>query len=326
MIFKAAPLFAVASLAFSVGVSAQSAAPNFPNKPITLVVSQAAGSATDIMARVLGQKLGEALGTSVIIDNKPGAGGLLGTELVAKAPADGYTLMIASVSTHGVNPVLYKTKKYDAIKDFSPIGMTAITANVIAVPPNSPYKTLKDLLADAKAKPGKISYGSSGNGSSQHLASEYLKSQAGGVFMLHVPYRGATPGLTALMSSEIDWMMPAVPSSMQFVKNGKLRALAVTSAKRQPELPDVPAVAETIPGFEVNTWYGLVGPAGLSPAVVKRLNDGVAKALSDKAVRDKLATSGLAVQTSTPEELTAYMRAELTRWAKVAEFSKITLD
>ena len=314
------------SLTLALQVPAQTAAPTYPTKPITLVVSQAAGSATDIMARVLGQKLGEALGGSVIIDNKPGAGGLLGTEQVAKAPADGYTLMIASVSTHGVNPVLYKTKKYDAIKDFTAIGMTAITANVIAVPPNSPYKTLKDMLADAKTKPGKLSYGSSGNGSSQHLASEYLKSEAGGLFMLHVPYRGATPGLTALMSSEIDWMMPAVPSSMQFVKNGKIRALAVTSAKRQPELPDVPTVAETIPGFEVNTWYGLVGPAGLPPAIVKRLNEGIAKALNDKATREKLATTGLVVQTGAPEELTAYMRSELTRWAKVAQTSKITLD
>jgi tripartite-type tricarboxylate transporter receptor subunit TctC len=144
--------------------------------------------------------------------------------------------------------------------------------------------------------------------------------------MLHVPYRGVTPGLTALVSSEIDWMMPALPSSMQFVKSGKLRALAVTSAKRQPELPDVPTVSETIPSFEVNTWYGLVGPAGLPPAIVKRLNEGIARVLNDKPTIEKLATAGLSVQTGTPEEMTSYMRNELARWAKVAQNSKITLD
>ncbi len=326
MKFNIRTKLAMALWVVSCSAIAQTVAPAYPAKPIILVVSQAAGSATDIMARQLGQRLGEELGGSIVIDNKPGAGGLLGTEQVARSAPDGYTLMIASVSTHGVNPVLYKTQKYDAIKDFTPIGMTAFTANVIAVPLNSPYKSLKDLLADAKAKPGKLSYGSSGNGSSQHLASEYLKTQAGGLFMLHVPYRGVTPGLTALISSEIDWMMPAMPSSMQFVKSGKLRALAVTSAKRQPELPDVPTVSETIPGFEVNTWYGLVGPAGLPPAIVKRLNEGIARVLNDKPTIEKLATAGLSVQTGTPEEMTSYMRNELARWAKVAQNSKITLD
>ena len=315
--------FAAVSLAIAAGASH---AQTYPTRPITLVVAQAAGSATDIMARIYGQKLGQILGTSVIIDNKPGAGGLLGTEAVAKVAPDGYTLLMASVSTHGVNPVLYKSKKYDPIRDFTPISLTAVTANFIAVPANSPYKTLKDLVADAKANPGKQTYGSSGNGSSQHMAGEYLKSQAGKIFVLHIPYRGVAPGLTALIGGEINWMIPAVPSSAQFVKQGKFRALAVTSAKRLPDWPDVPTVAETYPGYEVNTWYGLMGPANLPAGVVAQLNEASAKALADPAVRDKLVAAGLQANPSSPEKFAAYIKSELDRWQKVATDAKITLD
>ena len=315
-----------ASAAIALIAPAAAWAQAYPSKPITLSVSQAAGSATDIMARVLGQKLGDVLGQPVVIDNKAGAGGTIGTEMASRAKPDGYTLLLASVSTHGVNPVVYKNAKYDALKDFTPISMTATTANLIVVSPNSPHKTLADLVAAAKKSPGKLTYGSSGVGSSQHLASEYLKTQAGGLFMLHIPYRGAPPAMTGVMAGEVDWMMPAVPSSVQFVKQGKLRALAVTSTQRLAELPDVPTVAETLKGFEVSTWYALVAPAGLPPEMVSKLNAAVATTLKDPAVVAKMASSGLAAEGSTPPQLTAYIKRELDRWAKVAAYSKISLD
>ena len=319
-------MIAAAASLLALAVPLVARAQAYPSRPVTLVVAQAAGSATDILARVYGQKLGEMMGTSVVVENRPGAGGLLGTEVVARAAPDGYTLLVASVSTHGVNPVLYKSKKYDPIADFTPIGLTATTANVVAVSAASPIKSVKALMDAAKAAPGMQTYASSGNGSSQHLGGEYLVARAGGLKVVHVPYKGVSPGLTALIAGEVDWMMPAAPSSMPFIKQGKLRALAVTSAKPLPELPGVPTVAETYPGFEVITWYGLVGPARLPAEVVQRLAAANEKALTDAGLREKLLASGLVASASTPEQFATYIRAEMEKWKKVAGDSQISLD
>jgi tripartite-type tricarboxylate transporter receptor subunit TctC len=302
------------------------AAQTFPNKSIRIIVAQGAGSATDTAARVIGQKLAGVVGQQVIVDNRPGAGGLLGTELAAKAPADGYTLIFANISTHGVNPALYKKLPYDPVKDFAPISMASTTPNVLAVHPSIPSKSTKEFIAFVKSRPGQLNAATPGNGSSQHLATELFKMMAGGLDTVHVPYKGSGPAITALMTGESSWMIPTLTLALPHIKSQKVRALAVTALKPVDDLPGVPVVVDTLPGYEVLSWYGFAAPAGTPPAIVNRLNEATAKVLAMTDTKKSLAAVGMSAQASTPEQFGAFIRAELAKWSKVAKAANIHLD
>jgi len=307
------------------GVSS-AAAQSYPNKPIRLIIAQGAGSATDIMGRIIGQKISDVLGQQVVVDNRAGAGGLLGTELAAKAAPDGHTLFLASISTHGVNPALYRKLPYDPVRDFAPVSMTGMTANLFVVHPSVAAASIGELIALVKARPGQLNFASPGNGSSQHLATELFKSMAGGLQVAHVPYKGGPPAITAVMAGEVAGMMPAMPLALPHVKSRKVRAIAVTTATRIPEMLDIPTVAETVPGFEVVTWYGLMVPAATPKAVITTLNKTVVAQLALPDTRKSLAASGLSPLAGTPEEMSGFIRRELAKWSKVAQEARISLD
>jgi tripartite-type tricarboxylate transporter receptor subunit TctC len=311
--------------ALAAGSVAPVLAQTWPGKPIRLIVAQAPGSATDVVARILAPALAEALGQPLLVDNRTGAGGVLGTELAAKAPADGYTLLLANISTHGVNPALHRKLPFDPVRDFTPVSMVSTTPNLLVVHPSLPVKSAGELVALARKKPGALLYATPGTGSSQHLATELFRSMAG-FDSLHVPYKGTPPALAATISGEASWMMPTLTSALPHVKANRLRVLAVTSAQRLEDLPEVPALAEVFPGFEVVSWYALVGPAGLPRAIVERLNQEVARASAVAEVRRALALNGMAVRTGTPEQLAAYIRDDIARWTRVVREAKIAIE
>ncbi len=315
----------VLPVVFATGVST-AGAQGYPNKPVRLIIAQGAGSATDIMGRIIGQKISEAVGQQVVVDNRAGAGGLLGTELAAKATPDGHTLFLASISTHGVNPALYTKLPYDPVRDFAAVSMTGLTANLFVVHPSVAAGSVSELIALVKARPGQLNFASPGNGSSQHLATELFKSMAGGLKVAHVPYKGGPPAITAVMAGEVAGMMPAMPLALPHVKSRKVRAIAVTRAARIPEMPAVPAVAETVPGFEVVTWYGLMVPAATPKSVISTLNKVVVAQIASPDTRKSLAASGLSPLAGTPEEMSGFVRAELAKWSKVARDAGIRLD
>jgi tripartite-type tricarboxylate transporter receptor subunit TctC len=272
---KTALLTGAACAALLGGTSAL-AADTWPTKPIRLVVPFTPGGSTDILARLVGQRLYEALGQQVIIDNRPGAGGTIGMEMAARAAPDGYTMVMGHIGTLAVNPTLYAKLTYDPVKDFEPVTLLAKIPNMMAVNPAVPVKSVKELIALAKAKPGTLTYGSGGNGSAAHLATEYFKLMAK-VDMIHVPYRGTAPGVTDLIAGQINMMLTGVPPLIQHVKAGKLRGIAVATAQRLPLLPELPTIAEAgVPGYEATQWYGILVPAKTPPAVVKRLYDEIA--------------------------------------------------
>ena len=323
--FAAAVAFACAtSFAALPGVVAAQAA--YPSKPITIVVPFSAGGTTDILARIVGQSLGTELGQTVIIDNKPGAGGNIGAQAVARAAADGYTLLMGTVGTHAINAALYKKMPFDPAKDFAPISRVAMVPNVLVVPASQPYKTVGQVIAAAKAQPGKLTFASSGSGTSIHLSGELFKSVTG-IDILHIPYKGSAPAVTDLLGGQVTMMFDNLPSSMQHIKSGKLRAIAVTSAKRSPELPDVPTVAESgDKGFEATSWFGLCAPAGTPPAVMAKLNAAVVKLLANADVKKKLAEQGAEPHGEKPEQFAAFIRSEATKWGKVVRESGATAD
>jgi len=304
---------------------AQALAQAYPVKPVRLIVAQAAGSATDTAGRIVGQKLSDVLGQQVVIDNRAGAGGLLGTELAAKAPPDGYVLLLANISTHGVNPALYQKLPYDPVRDFAPVTLTSTTANVLVVHPSLPARTVREFVALGKARPGELNFGTPGNGSSQHLATELFKTMAG-MQAVHVPYKGSPPAMTGLIGGEVSWMIPTLTLSLPHVRAGKVRALAVTTAKRTEELPELATVAETLPGYEVVSWYGFVAPAGTPAPVIQRLHAATAQVLAMPEVRQGLAASGMIAAASTPAEFGDYIRTEVAKWAKVAKTANLRLD
>jgi tripartite-type tricarboxylate transporter receptor subunit TctC len=303
------------------------AAQDYPKKStVRVIVPQAVGSATDTVARIMAQRIAANLGQQMIVDNRPGAGGLLGGELTSKAPPDGYTLILANISSHGVNPALYAKLPYDPINGFTPIGRAGQTSNLLIVNSELPFKTLKDVVDYAKANPGKLFYASPGQGSSQHLAIELLRTVAGNINMTHVPYKGSGPGVTAVMGGEAQLMMPATPSALPGIKSGKARAIAVSSLKRHPDYPDLPTVAETFPGYEVTSWFGLAAPAGTPRPVVDMLNAAMRKALEDPEAVKQLAAAGLEPALSSPEEFGAYIKSEIEKWTKVARAANVKLD
>jgi tripartite-type tricarboxylate transporter receptor subunit TctC len=298
----------------------------YPTRPATIVVPFAAGGTTDILARVIGQALTRELGQSVIVDNRAGAGGNIGASLAAKAPADGYTLFMGTVGTHAINQGLYKKLPFDPIKDFQPLTRVAMVPNLLVANPGKPYKSVKELIAYAKANPGKVNFGSSGSGSSIHLSGELFNSLAK-VDMVHVPYKGSAPAVTDLLGGQIDIMFDNMPSAIQHVRSGKLRPLAVTTAKRSPELPDVPTIAEAgVPGYEATSWFGMFAPAGTPAPVVARVHTALVKVLADAEVKKKLAEQGAEPYAEKPEQFAEFIRKETAKWSKVVKDSGASAD
>jgi tripartite-type tricarboxylate transporter receptor subunit TctC len=301
-------------------------AQSYPTKPIRIVIAQAPGSATDVVSRVIGNKLGESLGQSLIIDARPGAGGVLGTEIAAHAPADGYTLFMGNNSTHGSNPALYSKLPYDAVKDFSPIIFAAYTPYILSVHPSLPVTTVKQLIALAKSKPGQLNYASAGNGSTHHFCGELLKSMAG-IDIVHVPYKGSPPGISALLGGEVSLMFANATDIYTHIKSGRVRALAVTSAKRSSMLPEVPTVAEAaLPGFQMLSWFGLFAPAGTPPAIISRLNAETIKVLEKPDVKSALAVQRLEVMSGSPEQFADHIKNEIARMTKIAKAAGIKAE
>jgi tripartite-type tricarboxylate transporter receptor subunit TctC len=296
----------------------------YPNHTIRLVVPFPAGGATDIFARAVSQKLGEKLGTAVIVDNKPGAGGALGSEIASHAPADGYTLLLATSSTHSIGPSLQKLP-YDPVADFTPIVHVGNAPSIMVVPNSAPAKTVKEWIDYARKYPGKFNYASSGIGTIVHLTAEYFKAQTG-TYLVHIPYKGTALAMPDLISGKIDLMFDALPSALPHIREGKVRALGITSAKRWPLLPDVPAIAETVPGFESNTWFGLYGPKGLPAEVVAKINRGVNESLKDAAVKDSLAKLGIEPVGGTTQEFTKMTEADRAKWKKIIVERKISIE
>jgi tripartite-type tricarboxylate transporter receptor subunit TctC len=301
------------------GAAAQT---GYPTKPVRFVVPSAAGGGTDIIARALGQKLSESLGQQFVVDNRPGAGQMIGIELAAKSPADGYTILMAA-STLAINPIMYKKVPYDPVRDFAPITQAATLPNVLVVHPSLPVKSVAELIAYAKAHPGQLNFASAGIGTSPQMSIELLKSMAG-IDMVHIPYKGTAPGVMDLLAGQVLVMAPNVLTALPHIRSGKLRALAVTSVKRTEALPEVPTVAEAgLPGYDSTQWYGVLAPAGTQPQIVARLHDEIVRALRDAEVGKRLAADGAEAVGSSPEEFAAFIKSESEKWAKVASAAGI---
>jgi tripartite-type tricarboxylate transporter receptor subunit TctC len=309
---KRSLLISAALLAAAGPLLAQGA---YPNKPIRLVVPFPAGGATDIFARAVSQRLGEKLGTTVVVDNKPGAGGAIGSDIVAKAAPDGYTLLLATTSTHSIGPSFGKLP-YDAVADFTPISHVGNAPSIMVVPTSAPAKNVKEWIEYARKNPGKLNYASSGNGTIVHLTAEYFKAQTG-LFLVHIPYRGTALAMPDLISSKIDVMFDSLPSALPHIKEGRVRALGITTLKRSALLPELPAVAETVPGFESNTWFGLYGPKGLHADLVTRINAGVNQSLQEADVKERLARLGIEPAGGTPQQFAAMANADRAKWKKI---------
>ncbi len=300
-------------------------AADWPAKPVTLVVPFAAGGTTDIIGRAIAQKLGEALGQQVLVDNRAGAGGTLGAASVAKAAPDGYTFLLATVA-HTMAPGIYKTLPYDFMKELDPIGLVALTPNVLIVNPALPVKTVAELVAYIKANPGKVNYGSAGKGSTEHLSGELFRSLTG-TDILHIPYKGGAPMMTDLMGGQIQMAIETSPSAAPHVRSGKVRALAVTTLKRSSAYPGVPTLDEAgVKGYDVTTWYAVVAPRGTPPAIEKRMAAELAKVLKLPDLEKRFEEQGVSAGDMTPEQLAGFIRSETAKWTKVARDSGATVD
>ncbi len=316
-----------AALACLVSLPAQ-AQDKFPSKPIRMVVSFAVGGPTDIVARIMGARMGEILGQQIIIDNRPGAGGNLGADIVAKSPPDGYTLLMATVSTHAINPLLYKKIPYDAVRDFEPIGQVGVTPGVLAVHKDVPVKNVAELIALLKANPGKYSYGSSGMGSILHLCGESFKMSVGGLDIEHVPYRGSAPMMNDLAAGQIPMAFDGLPTALPQIQSGTIRALASATATRPRALPDLPTVQEQgVKGYECYTWNAIFAPAKTPAPIVAKLVDAMQRSLADPVVIKRLQDTGVdPTPDSNPEKLAAFVKAELAKWAPIVKASGAQLD
>jgi len=301
---------------------AGAASAQYPSRPVRFIVPSAAGGGTDIIARAISLKLSESLGAQFVVENRPGAGQMIGIELAAKAPADGYTLLMAA-STLAINPIMFKTVPYDPIRDFAPITQAASLPNVVVVHPSLPVHSIAELIAYAKARPGQLNFASAGIGTSPQMSIELLKSMAG-IDMVHIPYKGTAPGVVDVLAGQVLVMAPNVLTALPHIKSGKLRALAVTSAKRSAALPDVPTVAEAgLPGYDSTQWYGVLAPAGTNRDIVARLHGAIARSLRDEEVGKRLAADGAEPVGSSPEEFAAFIKSETEKWAKVAQAAGI---
>jgi len=313
-------LVVTAALAAAVATR-EAGAQGWPARSLRIVVPFAPGGPNDILGRLAGQKFQEAWGQPVIIDNRPGGGTVIGTDLVAKSPPDGYTLLVVSTTT-ATNPSLVRKLPYDTLRDLVHVILMASSPNVLVAHPSLPARTVEELVRLAKARPGQMAYGSGGNGTSTHLAGELLRLRAG-IDMVHVPYKGASPSTHALLSGEVAWMFGSVLPMLPHIQSGRLRALAVSSDRPAAALPGVPPVATSFPGFEASPWHGLSAPAGTPREIVARLNQEVARFMNEPAVRERLAREGTEVRTNTPEQFEAFMASEIAKFAKVIRAAAI---
>jgi tripartite-type tricarboxylate transporter receptor subunit TctC len=319
---------AVLAAAVALCGMAQAQPQGWPSKPIRIVVPFPAGGPTDIAARVVGQAIGESLKTSVIVENKAGAHGFIGVTEAAKAPADGYTLMMASIGTMAINPKLHEKIPYDANKDFAPVSLVVTVPIVVVANPQAlPVKSVPELVAHLKAHPGQVNFASAGSGGSSHLVPEYFKYRTG-TFMTHIPYKGSGPAISDVVAGQVQLMFDTLLTSTPFVKSGKLKMLAVTTAQRLPDYPDVPTMAEALgmKDFEASSWYALYAPAGTPPDIVKRLSAEVDAALKKPAVAKRLTDLGAVPVGGAPEKLAAFQQAEQAKWGRVIQAAKIKAD
>ena len=308
------------------GAAHAAAVASYPERPIRLVCPFPPGGGVDIVSRILAAALPESMGQQVIVENRTGASGIVGSELVANAAPDGYTLLMGNVATHAVNVSLYKKLSYDPLKDFAPISRVAELPEVLVIHPSLPAHTVKELIAFAKARPGQLTYGSAGSGTPTHLAAELFKSMAG-VNIVHVPYKGTPPAMTDLLAGQVTMIFSNILSALPLVKAKKVRALGVSSLKRARAAPEIPTIAESgLPGFYENSWYGVLAPAATSPAIVTRLNTAVVQALKTPAVADRIAQQGAEVAPSSPTEFRDFMRSEIERYAKIIKASGLRVD
>jgi tripartite-type tricarboxylate transporter receptor subunit TctC len=307
-------------------LSCQVVAGNFPEKPIKLVVPLAPGGATDMVARLLGEKVGQVLGQPIVIENRPGAGGSIGSDYVAKSAPDGYTMLMGTIGTLAVTPSLYQSLPYDSDKAFSPVSLATGSQFVLVINPAVEARSVSELIEQAKSHPGKFNYGSAGNGSTPHLAMELLKQRTG-VDMTHVPYRGSGPMISALLGGEVQVGMPDLPAALPHIQSGKLVALGVSSTKRAGTADNIPTLSESgIKDFEVLVWLGLLTPAGTPPAIVDTLSHAVQKALKEPSMQRRLAESDVSVFASTPQEFADYIQSERTKWDQVVKQSGATIN
>jgi len=325
LIFSGLALDAALAGSASAQTGAASAAGSYPSRPVRMIVPFPAGGATDILARALSQKLGEKIGQPVIVDNRPGAGGTIGADAASKATPDGYTLLLATSSTHSIGPAINPKISYSAESDFTPLGYVASSPNIVLVPNSSPAKTMRDFIDHARKNPGRLNYGSSGNGTIVHLTTEYFKAQSE-TFILHIPYRGTALAMPDLISGKLDVIFDSFVTGMPHVKDGKLRALAVTSLKRTALAPELPTVSETLPGFESVTWFGLYGPKGLPADLSVKINQALNAALADTDVKDRFARLGAEPTGGTPQAFAGMVRADTAKWKKIIADRKISAE
>ena len=304
---------------------AQSQPAAYPNKPIRMIVPFPAGGATDILARALSQKLGEKIGQTVVVDNRPGAGGTIGADAAAKAAPDGYTLLLATSSTHSIGPAINPKIPYSVEADFTPVAYVANSPNVVLVPNSSPSRSMQEFIAYARKNPGRLNYASSGNGTIVNLTTEYFKAESG-TFILHIPYRGTALAIPDLISGKVDLLFDSLVTGMPHVRDGKLRALGVTSLSRTALAPGLPAVAETLPGFESVTWFGVYGPKGMSAELTAKVNLAVNAALADTEVKERFARLGAEPTGGTPQAFAAMVKADHAKWKKIITERKITAE
>ena len=302
---------------------AGTAAAEFPERQITMVIPFAAGGSTDVVGRIVAERMSQELGQQVVVQNVGGAGGSLGAQQVAQAEADGYTILMGTVATHALNPLILKQKPYDPVADFAPVSLLVLVPNVLAVHPDVPAQTVQELIDLAKAEP--LAYASSGNGTPLHLSGELFKSMAG-VDIDHIPYKGSGPALTDVLGNQVPIIFDNVPSASGHISSGKLRALGVTTAERAPSFPDVPAIAETLPGYETYTWNALFAPAGTPPEAVAALNAAAKTTMADPAVAERMAEFSATIVASTPEELAEHVKAEMAKWEPVVRDANVSMD
>jgi len=318
-------VLALSIAALAACASTAAVAQTYPAKPIRMVVHFPPGGPTDLVARMLGQKMAETWGQQVLVENRPGANGIIGIENVVRAAPDGYTLAFATGGSMSVTPALGKKLPYDVFRDLTPISLVVINPQILVAHPSLPAGSMKELIRVAKAQPGQINYASVGPGSPQHLGMEMLKHMTG-ADMTHIPYKGTAPAITDILAGHVSLMFNSMPSVLPHTKTGRLKALAVSTSRRSAAAPDVPAVAETVPGFNYATWYGILGPAGLPKDIVAKLNAEIVRILRDKEVSQRLAGAGAEPAPGTPDDLAKYMRSEYEQWRKTIVAAKLKID
>ena len=319
------PLYLVTT-ALLLAIAGPAAAQSYPVKSIRWISPWPAGGANDIFSRAIGQKIAESLGQQVLVDNRPGAAGTIGSDIAAKAPADGYTLVMGSSPTHAIAPALYPALPYDPLRDFSAVTLVGSVPNVLVLHPSVPAKTVKEFIAVAKARPGKLNFASTGNGTSQHLSAELFKFMAG-LDMVHIPYKGTAPALTELVAGQVDLAFENMPALIPHIQAGRLRALAVTTTKRSAVMPELPTIAEAaLPGYDASVWFGVFAPAGTPRPVIDRLHGEILKALQTQDLKSRMIAMGTDVSGMGPDDFSAYVRKEIPKWANLVKAAGVKVS